>query len=77
MELEQAIDLACEQINLRNKDYSGVDIGLHNVSHIEEKLCELFSVDGNVMTAEAKFDTLTCFCWGEDKDKHRAWVKEH
>ena len=77
MELEQAIDLACEQINLRNREYLGVDIGLHNVSHIEDELCRLFSMNGNIMTSEAKFNTLTCFCWGETKEKHRAWVNEH
>lgn len=77
MEICEAIDIICEKINIRDKRYNGIDIGLPNVGHIEEDICKLFSIDGNVMTSEARFGEVTIFCWGETKVKHEDWVNQH
>ena len=75
--LEEAIDLICDKISARSKDYYGIDIAIRKVIHLEDKLCAIFTKNGEVLTCEARFDDLSCFCWGESEGHHRAWVDLH
>ncbi len=75
--IEKAIDSINDVINTRDKNQYGVDIGLQGARALELQIEELYTVGGNVMTCEAIFDDLFCFCWGETAALHRAWVNSH
>ena len=77
LEIEEKID---EAIKNRNKNNDGVDISLIGSKYLCEDICKLYTVEGNVMTAEA-FSTSgedwICYCWAETAEKHKAWIDAH
>ncbi len=77
MKLSEAIDKINDMINTRDKRRYGVDVELINAIHLADKLCALYTVGGEVLTYEAQFSDMSCFCWGKTKGHHKAWIAGH
>ena len=77
IDLSKEIDYICEKINLMPMRQMGIDIALLDVIPYEDTLCKMFSIDGEVLTCEARFDNISMFCYGKSAALHRAWVDSH
>ena len=64
-------------INCRDRTQYGADTGAVGIKHLKQTICDLFTRDGEVLTCEAEFGDYVIFCWGQTKEKHKAWVDQH
>jgi hypothetical protein len=83
--LNAAVDAICDEINEHGKVSKVIclDIVMHGVLDISDKLCELFTRDGEVLTCEFVSTNMTLandmciFCYGKTEEAHKAWVQQH